>query len=77
MSEWLITFTPTPGSWGTLIEYRKSTEDIWTTPTSPANPTTLISYLLELEDGFTYYVRVSANGGSCTKTYTILTIEYI
>lgn len=75
MSDWLISFTPTPGSWGTLIEYRRSDSSTWITPSSPANPTTLISYLLTLEDGYTYYVRVSAYGGACTKKYTLLTIN--
>lgn len=70
-----IEFTPTPGSWGTLIEYRKSPSITWIVPNSPANPTTLTSYPLTLDDDSVYYIRVSANGLNCTKKYVILTVE--
>lgn len=75
MPNYNITFTEVPGSYGTLIEYKKVGESTWTTPTSPANPTTNETYPLTLEPGFDYYVRVSAVGLDCTTRYKIIPIE--
>lgn len=70
-----ITFNTVPGSYGTKIEYRKSNESVWITPTSPPNPTSLSEYYLTLDDGFTYYVRLSAYGGKCTSKYAYITVN--
>lgn len=69
-----ITFTPTAGSLGTLIEYKKVDETTWATPTSPANPTTLTSYTLDLEAGQEYVIRISAVGVRCTAKYKYIII---
>ena len=69
-----ISFTPTPGSYGTLVEYRESTSGTWITPAAPANPTTLSNYYLSLDEGLTYYVRLSAEGLNCTKEYKLIII---
>jgi hypothetical protein len=75
MPDYNITFTETPGSYGTLIEYKKEGDLTWTTPTSPANPTTLETYPLTLDPGFKYYVRLSSVGLNCTTKYVIIPIE--
>lgn len=74
LSIYNITFIPTPGSYGTLVQYKKSIDSSWTTPTNPGNPTTMSSYQLILEQGFTYYVRVTSIGLTCTSAPRILTI---
>lgn len=61
-----VTFNPTFGSTGTLIEYKEQGATNWVTPTLPANPTTGTSYPLSLEEGKSYYIGVSAIGTSCT-----------
>lgn len=69
-----IEFTPTAGSYGVLIEYKKNSDSAWTTPTSPANPTTLNNYTLDLEAGVEYTVRLSSVGIACTKQYKYIFI---
>lgn len=69
-----ITFVPTVGSLGTLVEYKESTESDWITPNVPANPTTLTTYPLTLELGKTYNVRVSSFSANCTSKYKYLLI---
>lgn len=70
-----VTFTPTIGALGTLIEYKIITDTVWITPAVPANPTTFATYPLSLETGNTYMVRVSAYGGACTPKYRMITVE--
>jgi len=69
-----ITFTPTIGSLGTLIEYKNADDTEWITPTLPANPTTLATYPLSLETDNTYDIRVSSYGGNCTPRYRIINL---
>lgn len=64
-----IVFQPTPGSIGTLIEYKENSASAWITPVAPPNPTTLDNYPLYLELGKFYTIRVSADGVNCTKKY--------
>lgn len=64
-----ITFTPTAGSNGTLIEYKENSATSWIVPVAPPNPTTLNSYPLYLEVGKFYTIRVSGNGAKCAKKY--------
>jgi len=70
-----ITFTPTVGSLGTLIEYKLSTDTVWITPTVPANPTTFAEYPLTFDTGNSYDVRISSYGGTCTPKYKIIIVE--
>lgn len=72
-----INFTPTVGALGTLIEYKLSGDTVWTTPTTPANPTTLNTYPLSLETGNSYNIRVSSYGGNCTPRYKIINVTLI
>lgn len=61
-----VTFTPTFGSIGTLIEYKEYGAANWTVPTNPPNPTTGTSYPLSLEEGKSYYIGVSAISAQCS-----------
>ncbi|NLR60683.1 hypothetical protein HGH93_21415 [Chitinophaga polysaccharea] len=70
-----IKFIPTPGANGSLIEYRETTQTDWITPSVPANPTTLSQYPLELEQGKSYYISVSAVSLSCSKQKAIITVS--
>lgn len=69
-----VTFTPTVGSLGTLIEYKNSEDSVWITPNAPANPTSLATYPLSLETENSYNIRVSSYGGSCTPKYKIVNV---
>ena len=60
-----ITFIPRAGAFGTQISYRKESETVWTIPQVPANPTTLASYPVELQENTTYYISVSSIGKNC------------
>jgi len=72
---YIVTFTPTPGSFGTLIEYKADGDSVWITPVTSSNPTTLTSYVLEsLDDSTTYNVRLSAEGLGCTRMYYMFNI---
>jgi hypothetical protein len=71
-----VTFNPTFGSTGTLIEYKEYGAANWTVPNSPPNPTTGTSYPLTLEEGKSYYIGISAVGTQCSakriiKTYSV------
>jgi len=69
-----INFTPTLGSYGTLIEYKKNIDSTWSVPSAPSNPTTLNTYPLYLEIGVPYTVRLSSESGGagCSKKYIYL-----
>lgn len=69
-----VTYSPTVGSLGTLIEYKNANDSTWIIPDTPANPTTLSSYPLTLETENTYNIRVSSYGGSCTAKYKLITV---
>lgn len=69
-----ITFNPTFGSIGTLIEYKEYGSSSWITPTTPPNPTALNTYPLSLEQGKSYYIRVSSVGTNCSKGSVITTV---
>lgn len=71
---YIIKFTPTPGATACLVEYRQQGTSVWTTPGSPANPTTLAQYPLILEENKTYYVAISAIGKNCTRKRRIITV---
>lgn len=76
-ADYTVSFIPTLGSLGTLIEYKDVESSVWLTPTdNGANPTTLNYYTLSLETGKSYNIRVSAEG-NCTKKYvlTIISVE--
>jgi hypothetical protein len=62
----IVTFDPTFGSTGTLIQYKEYGASDWITPNSPPNPTTTSAYQLTLEEGKSYYVGVSAIGTECS-----------
>lgn len=70
-----LTFTPTPGSYGTLVEYREQGGDTWVVPDTSPNPTALLNYNLVLETNTTYDIRVSANGGNCIKRYRFISLS--
>src|SRR5882757_1254982 len=70
-----VTFNPTAGSTGTLIEYKKYGETMWVVPTVPSNPTSLTTYPLSLEEGYSYYIRASAIGLNCSKGSVITTVS--
>jgi hypothetical protein len=74
VANYTLTFTPTPGSFGTLIEVREQGDTVWTTPSTSPNPTLFSSYTLVLDNTLNYDVRVSANGGNCTKKYRYIQI---
>jgi len=73
-----VTFNPTFGSTGTLIEYKKYGDLTWTVPSTPANPTTTNSYPLSLEEGATYYIALSSVGTNCSagKIIRAITIPF-
>lgn len=62
-----ILFVPRSGAKGTLIQYKKQGQIGWTTPQSPANPTMLSPYLLQLEENTTYYIAISSVGDNCVQ----------
>lgn len=72
-----VQYTLLPGSYGVLIQYRDaslaSTED-WITPSVPANPTMAPTYPLELEEGKTYYVKLTTQGPNCPPQSIIVTV---
>jgi hypothetical protein len=69
-----ITFIPRAGSFGTQISYRTENEVMWTTPQSPANPTMLSTYPIELEENKTYYVAIASVGRNCQEKKIIRTV---
>lgn len=72
MPNYTITFTPAPGSYGTLIEYKDVATGTWVTPSTAVNPTSLTSYTLFLTSGHTYYIGVTSIGLSCTRRRNII-----
>lgn len=60
-----ITWNYVPGSLSTLVEYRESGDITWITPSYPANPTTINSYSLTIDEDTYYDVRLTTNGISC------------
>lgn len=66
-----ISWSPVPGSFGTLVEYRLGSSSTWITPTSPANPTIYNTYPIEIQTNTEYYVRISSIGGNCQPSYRI------
>jgi hypothetical protein len=70
-----VTFTPTFGSTATLIEYKEYGANTWVVPSSPPNPTTGTSYPLQLEEGKSYYIGVSAIGTQCSPRRVIKAIS--
>jgi hypothetical protein len=69
-----VQYTLLPGSYGVLIQYRNANTAIWTTPSVPDNPTMNPTYPLELEEGNTYYVKVTTQGPGCPPQSTIVTV---
>jgi len=68
-----ISFTPTLGSYGTLIEYREAIDGSeWIQPTVPGNPTLTSPYPLYLEEGKTFYIGVTSIGATCTQSRKII-----
>lgn len=70
-----ITWPAVPGSLGYLIEYRAQPSLTWITPgppANPANPTLSLSYVLQIDEGTTYDIRVSSqcNSGRSKYVYT-------
>jgi hypothetical protein len=70
----IVTFNPTFGSTGTLIQYKEYSDLDWTTPTNPANPTTGNSYPLSLEEGKSYYIGLSTIGQYCSQGRVIKSV---
>lgn len=70
-----ITFNPTPGSFGTLIKYKKNNDPNWTIPNNPANPTMMPSYRLTLDEGSIYYISISSKGLNCLESNVIRKVE--
>lgn len=68
-----LTFTPTPGSIGTLIEYKSTAGSVWIQPSSSPNPTTLNFYDLSLAEGASYNIRISSVSAECSNNYFIHT----
>jgi len=66
-----LSWTPVPGSYGTLIEYKKEGDTVWTTPSSPDNPTIYSTYSLSLDSGFYYYIRFTTQSQTCSSKYAI------
>ncbi len=69
LTTYTISWTPTPGSFGTLIEYKQKEDSTWIVPSTTPNPTLFSTYELTLDNSFNYDVRLSVNGGNCTKRY--------
>lgn len=68
-----IQFTPQPGSYGTLIEYRETTDGSeWITPTNPGNPSMVSPYPIYLEEGKSYYIGVTSIGLNCSQARKII-----
>ncbi len=63
-----IVWDEVPGSYGTLVEYRLQDGTIWTTPTSPTNPTLEGEYDIELESGNYYYIRLTTTSPTCASS---------
>lgn len=72
MATYNITFTRTPGSYGTLIEYKSLDGGGWITPSNPANPTSADTYSLDLPGGHSYYIGVSSIGNTCSPQRRII-----
>lgn len=72
-----VTFTPTLGSLGTLIEYKNSVDSTWIVPSTPVNPTTLTTYPLSLETENSYNIRVSSYGGACAPRYKLINVTVV
>jgi hypothetical protein len=69
-----ITWTPTPGSTSTLVEYRVAGTTTWATPGSPTNPTIFNVFPLTITSGVHYDVRLTTNGLSCGPSSVTLQI---
>lgn len=68
-----ITFTPVAGSYGTLIEYRETTDGSeWITPTNPGNPTLTNPYPIALEEGKSYFIGLTSIGLTCAQSRKIV-----
>lgn len=55
-----ITWDFAPGSHGTIIEYKLSSDTVWIKPTSPANPTLDNEYPIEINESQYYDVRLTS-----------------
>jgi hypothetical protein len=66
-----ITWDPIPGATGYLIEYKKTSDANWTRPTVPTNPTPFLNYMLQLDGGASYFVRVTTMGTTCAPMSTV------
>lgn len=71
-----IHWTPPPGSYGTLIEYKKAVDSVWITPSSPSNPTLSTEYPIVIDTGTLYNVRLRTVGINCTPIYKYLNVIY-
>jgi len=70
-----ISWDAVAGSTGYLIEYRESTDSVWTVADTSTNPTLFTEYGIGLDDNKYYYIRISSLGGSCTTKYAYVTIN--
>lgn len=77
MALYTITFSPSPGSLGTLVEFKPEGATDWIVPPAPANPTTLNEYPLYLDGGQNYDVRVSSVFPNCSPKYKYLFISTV
>ena len=69
-----VSWDAVAGATGYLIEYRASTDSVWITPSTSANPTLFTYYDLVLDTGATYYIRVSTQGTACISKYSLVTL---
>jgi len=72
-----ISWTPPPGSTGTLVEYKLASSSTWITPTTPNNPTLAATYPLTITDNQVYNVRLTNYGARClprSRTFNIISV---
>lgn len=74
--QYTISFTPTPGSYGTYIEYKRKEDSVWIAPTAYPNPTMLPYYYLDLDNSYEYDIRLSSIGVNCTTKYVYTEITF-
>lgn len=66
-----LSWTPVPGSYGTRVEYKKSSDSIWILPNSPDNPTLFSTYPISIDEGEYYDIKLTTLSNACAEKSVI------
>lgn len=60
----------------TEVAYKKTSDNVWTIPATPDNPTTEKSYSIFIEEGVHYQARLTFKGPTCKEKPLYLSLYY-